>query len=48
MTDFVRGMQDRIKGYPAKAGESEDYESGYGYQYEKEAKQEALCRSMKN
>ena len=35
--DFLRGQRDCKDGNPHKAGQSEDYDRGYGAQYELEA-----------
>ncbi len=35
--DFLRGMQDCQSGRPATVGASDEYNRGYGTQYESEA-----------
>ena len=40
--DFVKGQRDRKEGNPQKDNASESYLKGYGFQYEKEQRINAL------
>jgi len=40
--DYLRGMRDAKDGKPAEAGASDDYENGYGTQYEAEQQLTAM------
>ena len=40
--DYLRGMRDSKDGKPAEVGASDDYENGYGAQYESEQQLTAM------
>ena len=41
-SEFLRGQRDCEQGIPHKAGQSEEYNRGYAYQYELEQKLGAI------
>lgn len=48
--DFIQGQEDCRNGIPHQAGKPEDYDRGYGYEYEKEqlASEGVLSNDVRN